>query len=499
MRISRILFFILGFTLLIGCKKDYSGDNNLRKTPETFFTVDTIIRDGENRFPSVVTLQWWGNDEDGFIVGYEVSFDQIDWTFTTRQDSTFRLNLPNNADTANIRIYIRAIDNDDLRDPSPATLVLPVKNSPPTVSFILPAASPSRNPVRSFPAVKFFFSGSDPDGEANFSHYEIALNDTNSTLIRIEKNITEITLVATDITANISSCNIFPGVSLNALNNQISGMILNDTNRLFIRAVDNVGAQSAFAESQKIYIRKPKSDILFINGQVSPFNKSQIQATYSAAISNAINKTFDTLQAAEIVNNNYTELSPDPLTQSRVFSFFNKIIWYGDNAEFNLSIGQRSLGDFFAKDGKIMIIVEGNDVMEEVPSYFDFTPIGSLLPLTNGRAFIFNSNDTLYPSNTNTNFPTLRTSNLLTGIRPFNLPSNNPSYNYQSLYNGKITLDDNGNISIWNGVSTLISKRTRLKDNKTDFIMVLLPLHRFNANNNLSTWFQRTLVNELEF
>ena len=59
----RSLFFILTvfLTLLFSsCNKGFQGEPEPNKPPETFTIVDTIARFGENRFKSLITVNWWG-------------------------------------------------------------------------------------------------------------------------------------------------------------------------------------------------------------------------------------------------------------------------------------------------------------------------------------------------------------------------------------------------------------------------------------------------------
>ena len=163
-----ILFIFLFVVFVFACKKGFRGKPTENQAPETHTVADTIIRSGDQRFISQIRITWWGDDKDGFIKGYEFSFDGMAWVFTTKQDSLFTLALPAGKDTADFRFFVRAIDNLDLRDPSPASLLYPVKNSPPVSSIIKPAGSgafPSKNTLKTFPAFKFYWSATDPDGD----------------------------------------------------------------------------------------------------------------------------------------------------------------------------------------------------------------------------------------------------------------------------------------------------------------------------------------------
>lgn len=484
---------LLSFGLwLISCSKEFKGDLNENQAPETFMLADTIIRQGDNRFQSVIEVNWSGMDPDGYIKGFEISLDGSTWTFTTSQDSTLTLSLPGNSDTFDFTLYVRAIDNLDLADPTPAQLTYPVKNSDPNVEFIIPAGSP----VRSFPAVKYFWVGSDPDGDASLDHYELIWNDTTLSPLKLSTTFSEASFVAKDLSGSQSACSVFPGTLNTAITDEIQGMKLGDENFLYIRSVDKVGATSRWVASPAIFIRKPVSDILFINAQRSAFNRSNVQSFYTNKIYQSINKSFDTLQAGP--EGGVTDLSADPTTQDRVFSFFKKIFVYSENSEFILSLMQRSSTRYFTNGGKLLLITEGNDGIEDQTSYLDFSPMASYVPRPDNVSLLFNLSDSLYP--TLPNYPSIYNgSTIISGVRPFILANNNSSFRYEAFYNGSITQDSSGNIGTWKGGSTLSARRIRASDNKTDFVIMMLPIYAMKHDTNLDTWFQRMLVDELEF
>src|SRR5215212_2966517 len=158
------LVFTVIAALLAGCKKDFDGSAKENLAPETYVVTDTIVRPGSDRFPSQVEIQWWGSDPDGYITGYEVRINGGAWETTTKQDSLFTLIIPGTSDTFDFSFEVRAIDNKGKTDESPARLFYPVKNTAPTVNFYVPTTTPSRNPDRSFPALRFQWQANDLDG-----------------------------------------------------------------------------------------------------------------------------------------------------------------------------------------------------------------------------------------------------------------------------------------------------------------------------------------------
>ena len=112
------LYYLIGALLLFlaACDK---GEELANEAPDTQFSLKEINLSGENRLNSIVSLTWSGNDPDGYVKGFELSRDGVQWEFTTKQDSTFRFSLIAGSDTADIQLFVRAIDNENLSDPTP--------------------------------------------------------------------------------------------------------------------------------------------------------------------------------------------------------------------------------------------------------------------------------------------------------------------------------------------------------------------------------------------
>ena len=132
-RLSAFVFSLLALSsLFTGCDK---GSPLANIPPETSIFLTDIQLTGQNRLNSVVTMYWSGEDQDGYVTGYELSFDGTDWAFTTASDSTFSFVIPSGQDTVDIPFYVRAMDNDGDVDPEPAFLRIPLKNRPPVARF----------------------------------------------------------------------------------------------------------------------------------------------------------------------------------------------------------------------------------------------------------------------------------------------------------------------------------------------------------------------------
>jgi len=469
-----------------GCKKTViTGPVHDNLPPETHTVVDTIIRVGPDRLNSEVHIRWWGDDPDGFVTGYEFTFDDpasASWTFTTANDSVFLLAPPPGQDTMDFTFTVRAVDNLGLRDPSPASLTYPVKNSPPVVQFIQGA----NEPVKSFPVLRYLWVGSDPDGQANLDHYEIAWNDTAQVQLTLPVTVTALTVEATDPKADTSSMRVYLNNNDNPEPGLLHGLRMNDTNRLYIRLIDNSGSASPWAGSMPVYVRKQYSDILLVNAYTSGI--AQLEQFYAQGPAGQGITLFDTLRIFEQANGAFTQLSADNPTQSKVFRLFKTIIWFGNNAENSLSLAQKTTGDFFNQGGKMFMAVYVSSAFDQQSQFLDFTPATSLVDPAD-TTLILNNNALILPGVNG--WPTLKSTGIVGVVKPMNI-----ALGSTSLYDAELLAKDNAtsNLSPWTGVSTVIAARQNA--GQTNFIMSNLELQGLNGNNNIDSLFQAILIGE---
>lgn len=479
---------ILLLILLISCSENPSGSLVENLSPETYCVTDTIIRSGNNRYSTTVEVSWWGDDPDGYIIGFELSSDKKNWVFTKNSDSIFTVEIPDGTDTFDFLLYVRAIDNHGRKDPSPAYIYIPVRNSPPAVSFVYLSGYPARRPESSFPVLRFSWIGSDPDGTDNISYYEIALNDTANGFVKIDKVFSTLILKTEDFNSGIAYCDILQGNNLSLHPSKIYGLKLNDSNQLIIRAVDKVGENSALAYSDKIYVRKPSSGILLVNAY-----NSSIQARedfYSQNLNNCGIVSFDFLRINEISGDHYTQLSPDNTVQSLVFSLFNTIIWFGKDIDFSMSLAQKTTEIFFNKGGKMFMAVEIASSIDEQAGYLDFSPIDSLVSLPQGvNNFRIESDSILEPLNPS--WPVLK-STKISNARPFYEESG-----ASVLYNAHLVKTGTFGKAPWTGKSAVMAKKVNSKG-KTIFIISSVELHNMNGNSNMTDLFTKIFIDELE-
>lgn len=505
MKIYKPLFLfallLLGFA---ACRKtDINGELNGNQPPRTFTVVDTIFRSGDDRLTTTVAIQWWGDDPDGYITGYEFTFDELitpatNWVFTTKLDSVFLLAVPAGSDTFDFSFNIRAVDNAGLRDPNPARVKYPVKNSPPVVAFTYApnAGNPlaGGNPVVSFPAVRYSWVGNDPDGRNTLAGFELYLNDTNGAAYTLTEGFDAVILKAIDITGNISEAQVFAGNNTNPLATRISGMLLNDTNRLYLRAVDQSGAKSPFQIANPIYIQKPSSRFLLVNAYGNDPNPDQnadaIDAFYEAQFAGLGISSYDKVQIFKRENNRFTRLSPDNRTQSMVFDFFEHIIWAGPDFDYSLVFTRNTMGSFLSNGGNLLLSTTSGDASPVVSNFFELSPIDSLLPVTEGTSNLLTDTSTLQPLSSG--YPVLRHKGFASLVRPIRFVTGTTV-----LYRANILSRNNSTfqISLYQGHRDIMGMRTN-STNGSKFVLGTLELHRLNNNGNINQLLQRILITE---
>ncbi|MEA3431873.1 MAG: hypothetical protein U9R01_04225 [candidate division WOR-3 bacterium] len=178
-------FFIISIAMiaLIGCEKEPPTEPVLNIPPETHIFVEGVV----DTVPARQIIHWWGNDPDGWVVGYNYNWDEGDTVFTTLTCDTFVLRAE---DTVNFHILtVWAKDNEDAIDPTPAKLTIPVRNSPPTVYF----KDKSLPKDTTLPVVTFYLEAEDIDGNESVAGFYYRL-DTEMSLSFIPADIPYVTL-----------------------------------------------------------------------------------------------------------------------------------------------------------------------------------------------------------------------------------------------------------------------------------------------------------------
>jgi len=322
----KIVSLVLGFALLSGCA-ELPNNPKANLPPHTYLTLfpDSIISPQR----TLLTISWWGDDPDGFVVGFYFSFDSLNWTFTTKNDSTFQLSM--NGLDSTFRFWVAAVDNKGLRDPHPASNRYPVMASPPSVSFNAGTSIPDTT----FTIASFAWTGHDPDGDNTVKYYYWAVNDT-STWHKIPSSITTITLT------------------------QDSGIIPNAPNRFYLKAQSIASLFSPvikMPDSNGVwYVRKPVGRFLMISDyyRTPPTDFQGMLDFYQSA--------FDTMQYSVLDIKVGGGVNVPPIVNPmfiqtlKLFKCVVWVAWRGNNASDNtdFDLATQSIPYFVLAGGKVL-------------------------------------------------------------------------------------------------------------------------------------------------
>lgn len=284
MRSIHALLIVLGLLAgLSGCKQD---EPLPQSPPSTRIFVKEVNRSGADRLRSIVHLHWSGNDRDGIVIGFELSFDNQNWAFTTRTDSIFSFNIRTQSDTTDVNFWVRAVDNDNLRDPNPAFLRIPIRNTPPQISYDTTFFRTDTHRV----VFTFAVQASDPDGPQTLDRIEIKANDGNWT--QLPPNVGFLTLVP--VPNNQSGrvrAEVLDGTTGRSLNAQLDGINLGGSNVLYLKAVDQGSLESRVDTTSSVVLLPRTADWLVLDlwrqnsGFVIPSGRPIV--TYRSELSSA--------------------------------------------------------------------------------------------------------------------------------------------------------------------------------------------------------------------
>lgn len=470
-----IVWLLAAVALWQGCKEGQPVGNT---APETWLFLDGVDLRGENRLNSVVRLHWYGEDRDGYVAGYELSFDQLTWNLVKAQDSTFRFDLTSGADTADILFWVRAIDNDGEKDPSPAFLRIPIRNTPPYARF---------ETVKPIPdTVQLVFSllwqAGDLDGDATLDSVFIKLND--GAWFALNRQTTFVSFVPTEPAATgIQPAQVYAGSATSPLPRNIEGLNLNGINRVYLRARDIAGSYSPTDSSKLFFVKRRAHDLLVVDDHgatVAPPETDYLPALRDAT------SGFD-----------YFELQKNlpPFWDPAFFLYlrlYDRIFWYSDGNQY-AQFGQQQLLDVAANaiqrylngGGKILISTRFPTNFPEGSPVFGFSPIDSLSTST-GQARI--AVDSLAKP-LEAGYPVLACSQFVTGVDPFYLkPTAIPLY--------KAGLTATGG---WRGPATVCAK-TNFANGRTNMVFWSVELHKLNKNPQaLREFFDQVLNREFNW
>lgn len=414
--------------------------------PETYLTLfpDSIISPGS----TTKKISWWGDSPNGFVVGFNVSLDSINWTYTTKTDSTFVFTI--SGQDSIFRVWVAAVDNNGLVDPTPASNLYPVMNSPPTVIF-----DPNTDiPDTTFPVATFKWIGTDPDGNNTIRRYWWSLNDT-------------------------TNWRSVPGtVDLMTLTRD-SGLVLNADNILYLRAEDNAGAFSPIARMPDTnahwYVKENKSRVLLIKDM--PLTEGNNALAF-------FNDAMDTVQYDILdIKVNNGSLIPNIVNPMFIetLKLYKVVIWSANRGDAasnaNFDLANNSLPFYIQSGGKVFFTTGfPNTINQSQGTFIDFAPIDSISNCI--RPFVLVGTELSTPQ---PEYPVLSNSSFIISVRALHVQSDVPViYNLPSTPTCP--------------VDPVCIKNSVINPN---VIFMSVPVYFFDSDMNASReFFKRILFNE---
>ena len=449
-----LLLILLGIIFLISCSEEFPDQPQGNLPPETgmFLYPDSTV----SQQPSRLNVHWWGDDPDGLVIGYYFKWEGIDsnWTFTTRNDSTFSLPIGSSDTTYNL--FVSAVDDQgngkyDLKvfqngidfgpepfndkngngvfdngetyydlgliDPTPASTLFPIKNTSPVVSW----NELSFLPDTSFPVITIAWNAFDLDGDKSITNIQIALNDTNN-FISLPGSVRLITLRGINLDSTNPEFEILINASSqNIYSERLTGLILNGNNKILIRASDLSGATSEMIQlpdtNSTWYVKKPKGEVLIFDDFRSSTSDLIATAFYNQIFATmnggALAGKFDVF---DLANNS---IAFESVTILETLKLFKYVFWYSAS---NPRLGLLNIvtEKYNQAGGKIAFSMTFQDSSSTF--LFDLSSVQGFLPIDNvskvlGNGFLLSGANAL-PS-VQSDFPALKTSATIAFSRSF--------------------------------------------------------------------------------
>jgi hypothetical protein len=410
MPMSKRIFLPLFLAVLaLSCDSGLTGTAGDNQPPTTSFTVNSINLPEGQRLTSQINISWWGDDPDGYVVGYEFYIgddesENVEWTFTTRTDSVFVLPIEEGNLDADVRFTVRSVDNEGAKDPEPPSLVFPIRNSPPSVSFV----STEIPPDTTYRVFSFGFRATDPDGDANLNRIEFAINDTTGADAWTPLDpATQLLTFRIDDTQSGNPTQLFTGRGATNTNIVLNTVLTDSDNTFFLRAIDNAGAISTIRE-RTWYVKKQRSNILVLNDfPMSDRIGLHLNLLAQIGIDNVdrINITDGVAQGGRrvVLSSQFPNRSLSVPTTNMMLAEWEHIYWVSNDLDRNISYAIEMTIDFFNNGGTMFVnIPTKNDVPEDSP-VFEFLPFDRIQSPPPARRFFVPNNSQLIATEQATN------------------------------------------------------------------------------------------------
>jgi hypothetical protein len=353
--------------LAAGCaeKKDLNSPN---LPPETYIAVGDSVR---NPTVYMQTVNWWGDDSDGEVIGYEYRWAvdpgepccplNTSWVFT--EATSMEFNLPVTDGLRSHTIFVRAIDDQEEPDPDPAQATFPVTNSPPTIMIWDQADLPDTT----LPAILLKWHADDPEGRETIQAFKVWLDGPEADPILLAAEDTTVSLGPDD----------FKGVY--------------GERTISIVAIDT-GCDTSNVVSHTWYVAQPSGDILLVDDlSKQDYASAYISDRFYRGALDGCGAGYSVLDIAAFGGVGYT------YNLKEIFGLFDLVIWYNDPLRPGtpgLAAADEAFRSYVAGGGRLILISLG--------------AVGNSGALADSAAFETFGVDTLYIRNGQSNFDCTR-------------------------------------------------------------------------------------------
>lgn len=339
--------------LAAGC--GLKGTTRPNLPPETTLFVQGPV-DTVNH---VVHLYWFGSDVDGTVTGYQIRMlnplapAETNWVHTTRTDSLFTLFTPSGYTAP--RFEVRAIDDHNQADPTPAVQDFKFSNKPPTV-LLQQRPGPSDT---TYASVSVTWNAADIDGDPGRMVFRLWLDgQASNPLTTTERAFT------------------MPTSRFNG------GPYASRYRRLYVQAIDD-GGMAGNVDSVTWFVRQPVPDstqrarLLLVDdvpgGTTGNNQNFRIDTLYS-------NTAARNLPAGSysILRTQFTQPFKSAKDLEQTFKLYDAVIWYRANEVSISSVlrtyGMDGIGPYLQSGGKFYVeglyLFAGTNANGQLPEEF---------------------------------------------------------------------------------------------------------------------------------
>ena len=445
------------FVFFFSCKK---GELLPNAAPNTEISIRAINLTGEARLNSTVNLSWFGTDIDGYVQYYEIKINEGDWFKTSIQDSTFLFAIDPDSDSTDIDFFVRSVDNEGVTDPTPAYLKVPLKNSPPIVTFEQESLPEDTTNL----VITFRYTASDPDGNATLKQAYLRAND--GAWMEIDLNQKLISVIPENTTTlGIGNAKVYYGLNnTNALT--LDGFVNGGDNILQLRVTDIANSESQIDSTDSIYVKPQTSDLLVVGGH---------NASVTAEYEKLVNDNYSNADFVDYAGNGGLNQPKfwDP-TFKLLSKNYDKIFFHTEEGNFSnpLTGADGKLLDFAAPTIQSLI---DSDKKVLVSTAFatgtDLSIIGGVLSIdsfspSRGQAFFTNDSFAL---SQDAAYPDLQPANFLLATDPFY-----PAIDAEVFYNAQLTPSGG-----WTGPRAVAIRRKNSSGN-INLVLFTVELHKLD-------------------